>query len=68
MRSDGSGRQYRSSPIWIGDFIELESYLKRLGLIRIGAEGRMLTGDGRRYVVEGDKMDLRDRIPIRADG
>jgi hypothetical protein len=50
------------------DFIEIQSYLRRLGLIKIGAGGRSLTGDGRRYMVEGERMDLRARIPIRPNG
>jgi Holliday junction resolvasome RuvABC ATP-dependent DNA helicase subunit len=48
-----------------GDFVELVSYLSRLGLIRVGPGGRALTGDGRRYVVEGDRMDLRERIAMK---
>ena len=51
-----------------GDFIEISEYLTRLGLIRVGPGGRSLTRDGRRYVLEGDKMDMRDRIPRRGAG
>lgn len=50
------------------DFVEISEYLTRLGLIRVGPGGRMLTGDGRRYVQEGDRMDLRARIPRRGNG
>lgn len=50
------------------DFIEVGEYLTRLGLIRVGPGGRSLTRDGRRYVLEGDRMDLRDRIPRRGAG
>ncbi|MFA5963739.1 MAG: AAA family ATPase [Sphingomonas sp.] len=51
-----------------GDFVEIAEYLTRLGLIRVGPGGRSLTGDGRRYVLEGDRMDLRARIPRRGAG
>lgn len=50
------------------DFVEIAEYLTRLGLIRVGPGGRLLTGDGRRYVQEGDRMDLRARIPRRGSG
>lgn len=50
------------------DFIEVSEYLTRLGLIRVGPGGRSLTRDGRRYVLEGDRMNLRDRIPRRGAG
>lgn len=50
------------------DFIEIGEYLTRLGLIRVGPGGRSLTRDGRRYVLEGDRMNLRDRIPRRGAG
>lgn len=51
-----------------GDFVEIAEYVTRLGLIKVGTGGRSLSGDGRRYVLEGDRMDLRDRIPKRAGG
>jgi Holliday junction resolvasome RuvABC ATP-dependent DNA helicase subunit len=51
-----------------GDFVEIIEYLTRLGLVRVGPGGRSLTGDGRRYVLEGERMDLRDRIPRRGAG
>jgi len=50
------------------DFIEFSEYLTRLGLIRVGPGGRTLTRNGRRYVLEGDRMNLRDRIPRRGGG
>ena len=50
------------------DFIEIGEYLTRLGLMRVGPGGRSLTRDGRRYVMEGGRMDLRDRIPRRGAG
>lgn len=50
------------------DFVEVGEYLTRLGLMRVGPGGRALTRDGRRYVMEGDRMDLRDRIPRRGAG
>jgi Holliday junction resolvasome RuvABC ATP-dependent DNA helicase subunit len=43
-----------------GDFIELIEYLTRLGLINTGHQGRQLTAEGRRYLVE--PANLRDRI------
>ncbi len=48
-----------------GDFVEIVAYLSRLGLIKVGAGGRSLTREGRRYVVEGDKINLRDLIAAR---
>lgn len=51
-----------------GDFVEIVEYLTRLGLVRVGPGGRSLTGNGRRYVLEGERMDLRDRIPRRGAG
>lgn len=51
-----------------GDFVEIVEYLTRLGLVRVGPGGRSLTGDGRRYVLEGERMDLRDRTPRRGAG
>jgi Holliday junction resolvasome RuvABC ATP-dependent DNA helicase subunit len=42
------------------DFIEVDEYLARLGLITISAAGRTLTRDGSRYLVA--KFDLKDRI------
>lgn len=50
------------------DFIEVSEYLTRLGLIRVGPGGRSLTRDGRRYDLEGDRLNLRDRIPRRGAG
>ncbi len=50
------------------DFIEVSEYLTRLGLMRVGTGGRALTRDGRRYVLQGAAMDLRDRIPRRGAG
>ena len=50
------------------DFIEVSEYLTRLGLIRVGPGGRLLTRDGRRYVLEGDRINLRDHIPRRGAG
>lgn len=51
-----------------GDFVEIVEYLTRLGLVRVGPGGRSLTGDGRRYILEGERMNLRDRIPRRGAG
>lgn len=48
-----------------GDFVEIVAYLSRLGMIKVGSGGRSLTREGRRYVVEGDKIDLRDLIAMR---
>jgi Holliday junction resolvasome RuvABC ATP-dependent DNA helicase subunit len=42
------------------DFIEIDEYLQRLGLVTIQG-GRTLTKEGRRYV-QGGPMDLRTRI------
>ena len=42
------------------DFISLDEYLMRLGLITVGARGRSLTDDGRRYLE--CPWSLRERI------
>ncbi|CAN7479052.1 AAA family ATPase [Caulobacter sp. LjRoot300] len=49
-----------------GDFVELSEYLTRLGLVRIGPGGRMLTSEGRRYLAEDGAMDLRSKISRRS--
>ena len=43
-----------------GDFVELIEYLTRLGLINTVHQGRQLTAEGRRYLVE--PSNLRERI------
>jgi Holliday junction resolvasome RuvABC ATP-dependent DNA helicase subunit len=42
------------------DFVELIEYLGRLGLVSTGHQGRQLTAEGRRYLIEA--KDLRERI------
>jgi len=46
------------------DFIEVDEYLRRLGLVQITAGGRTLTPQGRQYPVK--HFNLRDRISRRA--
>lgn len=47
------------------DFVVISEYLTRLGLIRVGAGGRLLTAEGKRYVESDAPADLRARIPRR---
>lgn len=42
------------------DFIEVDEYLRRLGLVEKSPGGRLLTPNGRRYLKQS--IDLRDRI------
>jgi Holliday junction resolvasome RuvABC ATP-dependent DNA helicase subunit len=42
------------------DFVEVDEYLVRLGLVTVSAAGRALTRDGTRYLTT--PFDLRDRI------
>ncbi len=42
------------------DFIEVDEYLIRLGLIKISTGGRILTSEGNRYIIK--PFDLRERI------
>jgi Holliday junction resolvasome RuvABC ATP-dependent DNA helicase subunit len=48
-----------------GDFVAISEYLTRLDLIKVGAGGRSLTSDGRRYLSAPSVPDLRDRISRR---
>jgi Holliday junction resolvasome RuvABC ATP-dependent DNA helicase subunit len=48
-----------------GDFVTISEYLTRLDLIKVGAGGRSLTSDGRRYLSAPTVPDLRDRISRR---
>ena len=48
-----------------GDFVLISEYLTRLDLIKVGAGGRSLTSDGRRYLSAPSVPDLRDRISRR---
>ncbi|MCX6693957.1 MAG: AAA family ATPase [Methanomicrobiales archaeon] len=42
------------------DFIEVDEYLIRLGLVKISTGGRILTSEGNRYISKS--FDLRERI------
>jgi len=44
------------------DFNEVDEYLRRLGLVDVGAAGRALTKIGRKYLGSDPLPDLRDRI------
>ncbi len=44
------------------DFLEVAEYLVRLGLIETTSGGRRLTREGLRYLKDGERQDLRDRI------
>jgi Holliday junction resolvasome RuvABC ATP-dependent DNA helicase subunit len=48
-----------------GDFVSISEYLARLDLIKVGAGGRSLTSEGRRYLSAPITLDLRDRISRR---
>ena len=46
------------------DFVEVDEYLVRLGLVTVSAAGRALTRDGTRYLTA--PFALRDRISRQA--
>lgn len=48
------------------DFVIITEYLARLDLVRVGAGGRSLTSDGRRYLSASATPDLRERISRRS--